>query len=407
MARFRYRAIGPDGAAIAGALDAQDPQDAVERLRAMGGLPVSVEPEGAAAGLRALLDTEITPRDALSAPERAAFTRGLATLLAAGLPIDRALEILRDLGERRSGRALAGRLLDAVRGGAALGAAMDREAAAFPPVFRAVVKAGEAGAALDGALVRLADAEEGAARRTAALRSALVYPAFLLVSAAGSVAVLLGVVVPAFEPLLAEAGVEPPATTRLVIAAGRLTADRWPLMLGGLALLWVGWRLALTRPDIRLGWARARLSLPALGALIAKLETARIARVLGELVSNGVPLPQALRLAGAATEDAAFRAEIARVAPEVEAGRGLARPLAEGRIAAPLALQLIRVGEESGRLAAMLLKAADILDFEARAAIDRGLAVLTPVLTLVMGALIALIVSSILFALFSINQLAL
>lgn len=406
MPRFRYRALDPSGATVAGEAEGVDVGAVVEALRAQGRLPVAVRP-AAGFDLRALLATEITPSRALSPGDRIAFTRSLATLTGAGLPLDRALEIAGSLGDRRAGRAVADRLLAAVRGGAALSAAMAQEGSAFPPLYLGVIRAGEAGAALPAALARLADAEETAARRAAKLRGALIYPAFLVAAAAGSIAVLLLFVVPTFEPLLADAGAEPPAATRIVLGAGRLLAEGWPWLIALVAALWLGARLALRREATRLAVARARLRLPVVGPLVAKLESARLARLLGEATTGGVALPAALRLAAGAAGDAAFRAELHRVAPEVDAGRGLARPLAEGRVAAPLALQLIRVGEESGRLAPMLLKAADILDAEAQAALDRALALLSPALTLAMGGVIALIVSSILFALLQINELAL
>jgi general secretion pathway protein F len=405
VARFRYRALDAAGASVMGEIEAADVPGAVESIRAQGRLPVSVE-AAEAGGLWALLNTEITPRAALPEGDRIAFTRALATLAGAGLPIDRALEIVRDLGERRAARAIAGRLLEAVRGGASLAEAMDGEAAAFPRAYRSVVRAGEAGAALGPALARLAEGEEAAAKRRSGVRSALVYPAFLLVSSVGAVAVLLIYVVPTFEPMLAEAGVAPPLSTRIVMAAGRVATGGWPLMLGGVLALALGLRLALLSPGFRLRWSRALLAAPVVGPLRRKLQTARLVRLLGELLASGVALPAALRLAREALSDAAFRDDLARATPEVEAGRGLAGPLSEGGTLSPLALQLIRVGEESGRLAPMLLKAADILDDEAKGALDRLIATLTPTLTLAMGALIALIVSSILFALFSINELA-
>ncbi|SDZ89147.1 type II secretion system F family protein [Rubrimonas cliftonensis] len=406
MARFRYRALESGGGAVVGALDAPDRAAAVEALRRRGLLPVDVA-EGGGFDLAALLNAEITPRRALSQAERIGFTRALATLTGAGLPLDRSLEIVAELGERKAGRAMAARLLSAVRGGAALSAAMAAEGDAFPPMHRAVVQAGEAGAALGPALARLADGEEAAARRRSALTGALIYPAFLMVAAVGAIAVMLLFVVPTFAPLLEDAGAEPPALTRAVMAAGDVFAEGWPLMLAGLLALWLGARAALARPALRRAAAAALLRAPLLGALLAKLASARLARLLAELTQNGVALPAALRLAGAAVPNAAFRAEIARVTPLVEAGRGLARPLAEGGVAAPLAVQLIRVGEESGRLGPMLAKTADILETEASEALDRMLSLLTPALTLVMGVMIALIVSSVLLALLQINELTL
>lgn len=405
MARFRFRAIDPSGAKVAGEIDAPDRAGAVARMRAEGRLPISVEP-AAAGGLWALLNTDLTPRAPLTTPDRIAFTRGLATLAGAGVPLDRALGILRDLGERRPARAMAAQLLDAVSGGASLAGAMDAVPSAFPEAYRSVVRAGEASASLPAALERLADAEEAAAKRRSGLRSAMVYPAFLLVASIGAVAVLLIQVVPTFEPMLADAGATPPWSTRLVMASGRWTSANWPFALGGAALLFIGARLALRAPAWRLRWCRALLAAPVIGPLRRKLQTAQLVRLLGDLLASGVSLPAALRLSRGALDDTAFQVDLDRATPEVEAGRGLAAPLSEGGTLSPLALQLMRVGEESGRLPSMLLKAADILDDEAQRALDRAVAMLTPTLTLVMGGVIALIVSSILFALFNINELA-
>jgi general secretion pathway protein F len=405
MPSFRFRALDAAGARAAGVIEAPDAAAAVARLRAEGRLPLSVE-LARGGRLMAALNAEITPRATLSPADRAAFTRGLATLAAAGLPLDRALEIARDFSDGRAARGVAARLLAAVRGGAALADAMEAEKGAFPPVYRAVVRAGEASGGLGAALGRLADAEEAANRRRGALRSALVYPVFLVVSSVGAVAALLIFVAPTFEPMLAEAGATPPLSTRIVMGAGRAAAEGWPWALAALLVLAVAAALAMRHPSLRLAASRAALRLPAFGPLRRRLQTARLARLLGELLSGGVALPAALRLARTALTDAAFADALDRATPQIEAGRGLAGPLGESGALAPLAVQLIRVGEESGRLAPMLLRTADILDEEARQTLDRLLAMLTPTLTLVMGGVIALIVSSILFALFSINELA-
>ncbi|MEO0820416.1 MAG: type II secretion system F family protein [Pseudomonadota bacterium] len=409
MTLYHYRAVGRDGAVETGSLEVADEAAAVARLRAMGLLPIRLDRDapGPAGGLMALLNTEITPKDALGTDDRIAFTRSLATLTGAGLPLDRALEMTRDLGTRRGIRAVAGRLLEAVQGGMRLADAVDRERAAFPPLYRSILRAGEAGAALESTLARLADTLEQAKRRQSELRSALIYPAFLLVTTIGSVAILLGYVVPSFQPLLADAGLEPPAVTRLVIGTGLFFERHWAVLLGSVAGLAVAARLALLVPSLRLRWHRAALHLPVLGGLWRSFETARLASLLGTLLGNGVALPAALRLLPPALGNAAFAAEVERIIPEVEAGRGLAPPLAEARILPPLALQLIQVGQESGQLTEMLTKTGEIFETEAKRGFDRALAVLTPCLTLLMGGLIALIVSSILFALFSINELAL
>ncbi|MCG8441015.1 MAG: type II secretion system F family protein [Caulobacterales bacterium] len=405
MPVFHYRAMDQAGQVVTGSVDTPDKSAAAAKLQAEGYLPIRVDAR-AAGGLMALLNTEITPRDALTAKDRIALTRTLATLAGAGLALDRALEMARDLGATRRTRAVAGRLLEAVREGAGLADAFDREGSAFPPLYRAIVRAGEAGASLDTTLARLADTLEEGARRQGELRSALIYPSFLIVTAIGSVAVLLAFVVPTFEPLLEEAGVEPPALTQAVVAAGRFVESYWLAALLALVGAGVATRVALAAPGPRAALHRALLAAPGIGGLWRSFETARFARLLGALLENGVALPGALRLVRGALSNAAFAAELGRVIPEVEAGRGLARPLSEGGIAPPMALQLIEVGEESGQLTAMLAKIADMQEEESRRGFDQAIALLTPALTLVMGGLIAVIVSSILFALLSINELA-
>lgn len=405
MPRFEYQALTATGERVDGALDAADEPSAVSQLQSQGFLPIRVSAAGSS-GLMALLNTEITPRDALSEADRIAFTRMLATLAGAGLPLDRALEMTRDLGGRRAVSAVSARLLESVRGGASLAAALDKEQAVFPALYRRIVEAGEVGAALEITLARLADTLEDAARRRGELRSALIYPAFLLVTAIGSVAVLLSFVVPTFQPLLDEAGVEPPWVTQVVIAVGDVVGRWWRWALAGIAGAFAAFRLALLIPEVRRMWHAAALRLPLIGRLWRTFETARFARLLGALLQNGVALPTGLRLVRGALANAAFAAEVGRIIPEVEAGRGLAEPLAETGAPPALALQLIRVGEESGRLTEMLLKTAEILETDGKRGFEQALAFLTPTLTLVMGGLIAVIVSSILFALFSINELA-
>lgn len=405
MARFHYRAVGRKGDVVTGVLEMPDERAAVALLQDRGEVPIRVARQPASS-LRALLDIEITPRDALSARDRVAFTRGLATLLSAGVPLDRALEIARDLSPQKAVRAIAARLLERVREGATLAEALDAESRAFPPLYRSVVHAGEAGAALEATLSRLAGTLEEAEKRASDLRSALIYPAFLLLTSIGSIVVLMTVVVPTFQPLLDDAGVEPPVLTRVVIGMGTIFEEYGVAMLAGLATLLVIWRLVLTLPAARLAWHRALLGLPIAGLVWRKIETGRFARLLGMLLQNGVSLTAALPLVRRAVSNEAVAAEIERITPEVDAGRGLAQPLVEGKVLPPLALQLIEVGQESGQLTEMLLKTAEIFETEAKRDIDNSLALLTPTVILLMGGFVALVVSSILFALFSINELA-
>lgn len=405
MATFHYSAVDPDGAVLTGTVEAVDERAAARKLQRDGHTPIRIgtRPQRS---LRAILDMEITPRDPFSTRDRSVMTRSLATLISAGLPVDRALETLRDLGTSAGTRRIAGSLLEDVRSGMSLSAAVEKQPRAFPPLYRGILRAGETGARLGETLDEMATMLEQTQRRIGEMRSALIYPAFLIVTAIASVAILLAFVVPTFEPLLQDAGVEPPVITQIVIGSGRFVERFWHIGLGLLLAQAVLTRLALRRTGIRRRWHLMQLRLPWIGAALLKFETARLTRLIGTMLTSGVALPHAIRLAADAASNTAIAQELQRVQPEVEAGRGFAGPLRDGALFPPLALQLIQVGQEAGNLPAMLLKIADIFDAEAKQAFDQMLSLLTPVITLVMGVVIAVIISSILFALFSINELA-
>ena len=406
MPVFHYRALTPSGEVETGTLDLPDEASAVAQLQAKGLLPVKIDRTGEGWFLT-LMNMEITPKGALSARERLVFTRTLATLLGASLPLDRALRTIESLGTSKPVRQVAGRLLESVSGGRSLADALDGEAKTFPRLYRAIVRAGETGAAIEETLARLADLLEENAKRRGDLRSAMIYPSFLIVTAIGSVSILMAFVVPTFKPLLDDAGVQPPAITEFVIATGDFFAEYGLSVLIGLLIAVFLIASSLRAAPIRLAWHRFALRIPILGRLWREFETATFSRLLGAMLQNGVALPAALRLVREVQGNMAFVHEIDRVIPAVEDGRGLSGVLEEGQVLSPLARQLIGVGQESGRLTEMLVKAAEILEADFKRAFDQLLATLTPVLTLIMGGMVAVIISSILFALFSINELAL
>jgi general secretion pathway protein F len=302
---------------------------------------------------------------------------------------------------------MVGRLLAALRGGSSLADALEKEARTFPAYYRAMVRAGEIGGSLESVLSRLADFLERAQETRGKLRSALIYPIFLLVTAGVSLAILLTFVIPAFQPMFEDAGTQLPLVTRIVIGFGAFVREAWWMILLALAVAVVALQLHLGTPAGRLWWHRQVLRLPVVGELWVKGDVARFARTLGTLLGNGVPLLQALELVRDVMSNAALAAGVTAVQPDVKAGRGLAAPLSENRLYPALLVQLLKVGEESGRLEDMLLKLAEIYDQESEDTMRRLLALLVPVLTLGLGALIAFIVSSILFALFSVNELVL
>jgi general secretion pathway protein F len=233
-----------------------------------------------------------------------------------------------------------------------------------------------------------------------------VYPVILVVIAGLSVTLLLAFVVPQFAEMFQDMGQELPLATRVVIAAGDVISGYWWAMLAvalGLAL-WVRARLAI--PEVRRAWDQRLLRLPLVGDLVAKVQTARFARTLSTLVENGVSLLRALNLVKDVLSNRVVAEAVETAADKLTHGRGLADPLMEQEVFPRLALQMIKVGEESGQLEMMLNKVADMYDQEVRAAVKRMLTLLEPVLIVGLGVIVASIIVSILVAILGMNELA-
>jgi general secretion pathway protein F len=410
MPRFRFRAVSGTGEFVEGEIDAQDEAAVIAQLRERGHLPLAAEPVAAGVGASSLqewLRQPIFGSGRVRRAEIAIVTRELATLLDAGLTVDLSLRLLVDLAESQAMRRLITDVLQRVQGGGTLADALGQHEEAFSRAYVSMVRAGEAGGALDEVLTRLAQYLEQAEALAEQVRSALVYPLVLLVMAGLSILVLLTVVVPQFTPLFESAGAELPLLTRVVIATGEVAQRYWWLILAALALLVWLVRRQLREPESRARIDRLALRLPLLGPLLAKIDTARLARTLGTLLANGVPLLGALAIARETLGNAVLRDALSETATAVKEGRGLAEPMARAGPFPPLAIHLLSVGERSGHLDAMLLKIAEIFDRETRSTIERLMTLLVPVLTIVLGALIAAIIGAVLAAILSAYQLPL
>lgn len=405
MPTFSYKAVSPRGETLSGRMDAPDEGSIVARLQAQGKTPLLVAPDESTV-LSQLLNTEIAILSGISRRAVLEITQALATLLMAGISLDKALVMVRDTQSNDKRRGLVESLLQTVKEGDGFAAALEAHPRVFSPFYRSMVRAGEAGASIGAVLSRLATHLEASQKTRRALSSALIYPAFLIVAAIAAVAILLTVVVPTFAPMFEDAGAALPASTAIVIAVGGFFQAYWWALIGAAAAAMTAFIALNTNPAGKLWWHGLALHIPIVGTAWCKASYAQVARTLGVLLENGVPLPQAMALARDVSGNARIAADVANVAKQADLGRGLAAPFKAGKIMPPLALQLIEVGEETGKLPPMLHKLADIYEEETKLAMERFLAVLVPVLTLVIGLLIAFIVSSILFALFSINELA-
>lgn len=394
MPLYRYKAFSPAGEALDGAMEAGSAEEVIVRLQDAGNLPVEAKLADAAGagGLFGLFGR----RSELSADQVLQFTQQLATLLGAGQPLDRALQILLDLPESEAARKLIERIRDAVRSGAPLSVGLEQQHGVFSRLYINMVRAGEIGGSLHDTLRRLGDYLERSKALKESVINALIYPCILVAMVVGSLVLLLGYVVPQFMPLFEDMGAELPLLTTLVLAVGdTLNAGWWLILLVIGLLVWVLRRM-LTEPERRARFDRWLLTRGRLGDLVAKLETARLARTLGTLLHNGVPLLAALGIARNVMGNLALVEAVDAAADEVKTGGGLAASLARSKRFPRLALQMVQVGEESGELDGMLLKVADTFDVEVRNTLDRLLSALVPLLTIVMAGVIAMIVLAIL-----------
>ncbi len=402
MAQFRYKAVSDAGEMLQGQMEAASVEEVIGRLQDQGHTPLDAQPADGVGGGRGL--AALFKRGPFTGDELAQFTHQLATLLGAGQPLDRALSILLDLPESEHAKKLVERVRDRVRGGNSLSSALDEEHGVFPKLYVSLVRAGETGGSLEETLRRLADYLERSQALRGSIVNALIYPAFLMVGVLGSLVLLLAYVVPQFVPIFADMQVPIPFITQVVLALGNALQAWWWLILlvvgGGIFF----WRARLRDPAVRLAWHTRLLSLRVVGPLLLKVETARIARTLGTLLKNGVPLLGALTIARQVTSNLALDKALSEAHEQVKGGNGLSLALGQSKLFPRLAMQMVQVGEEAGQLDTMLLKVADTFELESKRAIDRLLAALVPALTIVMTVMVAFIMAAILLPLLSLTS---
>ncbi|MGA9572678.1 MAG: type II secretion system F family protein, partial [Lysobacterales bacterium] len=351
------------------------------------------------------LDSLRLKRRGMNTREVGQFTQQLATLLGAGLPLDRSLQVLLELSENDRVKQTVSAVRDHVREGGSLSEALDAQHGSFTRLFINMVHAGEIGGSLATTLDRLADYMERSKDLKDSVVSAMVYPIMLMVLAGGSLVILLVYVIPQFTPIFEELGGDLPLITKIVLAFGGILQNFWWGLIGLTVLGVVLFRRMLADPEKRLVWDTRVLHMRWVGDLVAKMEIARLARTLGTLLTNGVPLLSGLSIARNVMTNSLLRQSVEATTQKVKTGGGLAHNLAETGQFPRLALQMVSVGEETGQLDVMLMKVADTYDKEVRTTIDRLLAIFTPFITLLMAIMIGTIVMSVLMAIMGINEL--
>ena len=409
MPLYSYRAVTPAGDVSSGELEAANESEIVDRLRDQGLMPMQI---AQALGAAAAGERPSKPaRPGLFAPRRVTqdnvlgITRELATLLRAGLPLDRALELLITLAPSLPVAVMLQGIRDEVRGGKALSQALDARREVFSRFYVNIVRAGEAGGALGTVLQRLAETMERNKELRESVRSALIYPTILIFVAVASVMVLLIFVVPQFQSTFAQAGKALPIPTQIVIVVGTFLRNWWWAAIPAAVLAAMWFRRRGRYPAVRRVRDARLLRMPLLGDLIAKVEIARFARTLATLLANGVTLLAGLAIVKDTMGNVVLSRALDGVIAKLREGKGFGRPMAETGLYPRLATQMILVGEESGRLEEMLARVADVYDREVATAIKRFLAVLEPVLILGLAVMVGGIVFSILLGVMGMSEL--
>jgi general secretion pathway protein F len=403
MPVFVYRAADRRGQTIDGVMEAPDARAVVERLQRDAYFPIKVTAHAERARWPVFGGGgRVGQRDLL------AFTQQLATLFEAGLPLDRALAILEELAPNPRVKAIVTDLLASVRSGASLSEALAKHhPRPFSRLYINMVRAGEKGGVLEVTLRRLAEFLEARAAFAEAVVSALAYPAVITLVGLGAIVFLLTFVIPRFATIFADLGQTVPLPTRILLAVSAGFEQYWWVgVLAALAAV-LAWRVWTGTPEGRLAWAQTVLRLPLVGRLAMKVETARFARTLGTMLKSGVPVMGALAVVGDMMTNQAIGRAVDRLADGVKRGGTLAAGMKEQAPFPALAVHMVRVGEETGRLEEMLLKVADTFEADVRGDMKRVLGLLEPAIILGMGVLVAFIVVAMLLAIFSINEIPL
>jgi general secretion pathway protein F len=403
MAGYRFEALAPDGKVRRGVLESDSPRQARARLREQGMLPVEVEPIG---GKEKTATRGLSfGRRRLSASALALLTRQLATLLAAGLTVEHALNALIEQSDKQLER----QLLAAVRGdvlaGQPLARALARHPGSFPDVYLTLVEAGERSGKLAEVLGRLADYTEDREQLRGKVMLAFIYPTLVTVVAVTVVTALLVYVVPQVVQVFKNTNQALPLLTRAMIGLSDFLRGYGGFLLVGLAAAAFGARAALTVPSVREQWHRWLLRLPVFTPLYRGLNTARLAATLAILVGSRVPLLTALRAGAGVVSNLPMRRALREAAEHVQQGSALSRALGASKLFPPLMVHMIASGEASGRLAEMLERTATQQGRELERRVAAFVALLEPLLILVMGGVVLMIVLAILLPIFELNQI--
>jgi general secretion pathway protein F len=399
MSTFHYRALAADGKIQEGTLLSKDDRSAARELRRLGLTPVFI---GTSKPSR--FSFRIPKFVGRRANDVLHFTTEMATLLNAGIPLDRALSITAELTKRESFQGVVKDVLKALRSGKPFADSLGTCPEYFPDLYLSMIRAGEVSGTLPLTMDRLADFERSRDELRGYIVSSLTYPALLVVVGTGSVFVLLRFVIPRFAEAFTQSNIEMPLPMMVLLTASELVQNWGVLFAAALAVAGIGLSFYVKTPTGRMAFDRFKLRFPLLGTALLKADTARFARAMGTLVKSAVPLVQSIEISRGILGNRVLAEALESVARGVKRGEGIAGPLRETKKFPELAGHLLTVGEETGHLDSMFERMADIYDKDTRDSIKRFTALFEPVVILFMGVVVGAMILSIMLAITSIQQ---
>lgn len=402
MAEFLYKATTVSGQTVEGSMDGKDEAGVLVSLHQLGYIPIRIT---------SAREGEQGFRLSLPFPQRVGlknllvFTQELSTLLSAGLPIDRSFSILGALTENGRLREAVKDILKKIEGGSSLAEALGQYPHIFPKLYINMVKAGESGGFLDTILSRLAHYLQSTKEIKDYLISVMIYPLILTIVSGVSLIILVTFVIPRFARIFSDMGQAIPLPTQIVLSLSHGVRGYWWVGLGIVAMIYFGLKSYTRQEERRLRWDRFKLRWIAVGDLIKKIEVARFARTLGTLLQSGVPILGALNLVKEISQNQAIARSIGYVHDRLREGKGISKSLEETGVFPPLAIHMIGVGEETGKLDEMLSRVAETYEENVQTSVKRFVSLLEPLIIVIMGGVVFFIVVSILLAIFSINEI--
>jgi len=417
MSKFEYIATDQKGKETKGVIEADNTVSAINILRGKGLYPTNVQEAGGKKSDKVGMISKdkveskgrfpfLTKllRQKISTKTLTVFTRQLAVLIDAGLPILKSLHLLKEQEKNKTLQEVVQNLADSVEGGSTFSEALARHPTVFTKLYVNMVKAGEAGGVMDEVLNRLAEFMEKSERLKARVKSAMVYPTLVLVFAIGIVTFLVTVIVPKFAEIFLEMDIDLPTLTSVLIQISEFSKRRWYVFILGFSLLVTGIKMSYKTEKGKFQMDKTLLKIPVFGDLFRKVAIARFSRTLGTLISSGVPILKSLSIVRETIGNEVVAKAVTMIHDSIREGESIVGPLRESKVFPPMVVGMVDVGEQTGNLAEMLIKVADTYDEEVDVAVQGLTSVLEPLMIITLAFIVGFIVIAMFLPLIKLMQ---